>query len=216
MNKYQLIIFDLDGTMLDTSLGIFSSIEFAVNKMNFEMPSQEVLNTFIGPPIQDSFARVFSIEGETLEKISNFYRDHYRDIGIQKAVPYEGMLEMFKYCKENNIGTAVATYKRQDFTDTILENFGFDKYTDNICGSDVEGKLKKKDIIMNCIVNSGIEDFRKVVMVGDTMFDAIGAEEIEVDFIGVTYGFGFYSKEDVDKYKNVGYVDKIENLKHLI
>jgi len=216
MSKYDLVIFDLDGTMLDTSVGVLSSIKFAINELNYEMPSDEVLNTFIGPPVQDSFARVYGIEGEELDKLSGLFRDHYKDVDLLKAVVYEGMIEIFKYFKEKNIKTGVATYKRQDYTNTILNHFEFDKYTDNICGSDFEGKLKKMDIIKNCIEKSGVDDIRKVVMIGDTLHDALGAEQIDLDFIGVTYGFGFFSREDVDKYKNVGYVDKIEQLKQLI
>lgn len=216
MNKYDLVIFDLDGTMLDTSEGVMSSIKYAINEMNYEMPDEETLRSFIGPPVGDSFARVYGISGNDLDKMSNLFRDHYKNIDLLKAYPYEGIFEAFSYLRENNIKSAVATYKRQDYTNMILSHFGFDKYTDIIYGSDFEGKLKKMDIILKCIEVSGITDKSKAVMIGDTLHDALGANQLGVDFIGVTYGFGFFSKEDVEQYNNVGYVDNIADLKNLI
>ena len=113
---------------------------------------------------------------------------------------------------ENGIKTAVATYKRQDYAEKILKHFGFDKVCDVICGSDFEGKLTKKDIIKNAMDSLGIVDRKRAVMVGDSDNDAQGADELGIPFIGVTYGFGFDDKADVDMFPNVGCASTCEEI----
>ena len=85
-----------------------------------------------------------------------------------------------------------------------MKYFDFDKYTDFIYGSDNENRLQKLDIIKLCLDHMGCKDYQYAVMIGDSDNDAIGAEKLGIDFIGVTYGFGFADKEEVDVYPNVG------------
>ena len=91
----------------------------------------------------------------------------------------------------------------REFAD-LLKHFGFDKYTNILYGADHNNKLKKVDIIEKCMVDLGVTDYSNAVMIGDSSHDAIGAEKIGMDFIGVTYGFDFRTPEDVYKFKAVG------------
>ena len=204
MRNYDAVVFDLDGTLLDTSEGIFSSVGYVISTLGLPMPSPEVMRTFIGPPIQKSFMRVFGFSKEDGDKAANMFRDRYKDDDILLAVPYDGIFETIEKLKEGGVKCAVATYKRQDYAEKILKHFGFDRICDCICGSDFEGKLAKKDIIENAIGNMGVTDHSRVVMVGDSDNDAQGAEGINVPFIGVTYGFGFATDDDVNEFANIG------------
>ncbi len=208
MNKYDLVIFDLDGTILDTSEGIISSIKYTIDTMKLERLSDESISSFIGPPIQDSFARECGLNGDALEKAITIFRTYYKTNTLFKASPYNGIYEVFQTLTKRNIQTAIATYKREDFAKTILEHFEFDKYTRNIHGGDAENKLKKSDIIDLCISDSKISDRSRIVMIGDTHNDAIGAEQAKIDFIGITYGFGFDKIEDKFKPSINDYADK--------
>lgn len=212
MNRYDLVIFDVDGTILDTSEGVISAVKHTIAEMEFDMLSDEVLAGFIGPPIQDSFAKAYGIGGDILQDIASVFRGYYKEVDLFKAVPYEGIYEVFQELVERKIMVAIATYKREDYAITLLKHFGFDRYTGNIHGGDHENKQKKKDIIELCILESGITDKRRVVMVGDTNHDAIGAELMGIDFIGVTFGFGFNSEEDMMKVKHVGCSAKAEEI----
>ena len=205
--KYKVVIFDVDGTLLNTSEGILSSAKYAINAMQYEVPSHKVLESFIGPPIQDSFAETFGVEGELLNKMSDFFRNHYKENDLLKAIPYEGIYDVFEWLQKNNFEIAVATYRRQDYAETIINHFGFNKYTDIICGSDFEGKLRKNDIIVNSLQKAKISNPEQAVMIGDSDNDEKGAEILGIDFIGVTYGFGFTSKNDVLGKTTVGVAD---------
>lgn len=78
-----------------------------------------------------------------------------------------------------------------------MRHFGFGEYTNIISGADNDNKLKKQDIIEKCIAVGGITNYSRVLMVGDSDNDADGANRLGVDFLGVTYGFGFRTKEEI-------------------
>ena len=205
MKRYDAVIFDLDGTLLDTGEGISRSVGYVIETMKLPKITPEVMRTFIGPPIQKSFARVYGLDEKEANEAADLFRNRYKDTDILLATPYEGIFDTIRSLSDAGVRSAVATYKRQDYAEKILVHFGFDRVCDVICGSDFEGKLTKKDIIENAIKKLGVSDKKRAVMIGDSDNDAIGAAQMGVDFIGVTYGFGFASDEDVDEYANTGH-----------
>ena len=202
MKKFKLVVFDLDGTLLDTSEGILSAAKYAITNFGRDLPSQKVLDSYIGPPIQQSFAKTFGISGETLDDMALCFRNRYKDYDLLKAKPYEQIYALCQSLVDKGFVLAVATYKREDYANTLLKYFSFDKYFKIICGSDFAGKLTKADIIRNAISKASVTDYQEVIMIGDTEHDAIGAEKLGLSFIGVTYGFGF-KKNDVISGNNI-------------
>lgn len=215
MSKYEIAVFDVDGTLLDTKEGVIAAVKEVIINHGLTMPTEEVLETFIGPPIQDSLARTFALEKEQADALAAEFRISYKGPNLLKARPYDGIYELMDELVKRGVQIAVATYKRQDYAEDILKHFGFDRYSKILYGSDFEGKLKKVDIIRKCMVDLGSEDYRNAVMIGDSWHDANGAQLLGVDFLGVTYGFDFHSKEDVEACKNVGSADTpLELLKY--
>ncbi|MBQ7384645.1 MAG: HAD hydrolase-like protein [Clostridia bacterium] len=212
MSKYDLAVFDLDGTLLDTRAGVISALRYTIDELGYKMPDEETLNTFIGPPVQDSFARVYGLEGSILQDIATLFRNYYSTKTLLEAKLYDGIIDVFSELCNRGIKPAVATYKREDYAVKLLCHFGFDKYTDIMFGGDHENKLKKRDIIEKCISVGGVSDIGRVVMIGDTDLDAIGAEAVGADFIGVSYGFGFKTLDDIKTVKSVGGVDRAIDL----
>ena len=90
MGKYEIAVFDVDGTLLDTTEGVLASVKYTIDKMGFEPLSEDVLKTFIGPPIQDSFAKAYNLSGDILQDIATCFRNRYKDYELLKAVPYDG------------------------------------------------------------------------------------------------------------------------------
>ena len=211
MGKYKAVLFDLDGTILDTSEGILLSIKETAEIMGLKELEPEVLRTFIGPPVEWSFEDKYGIHGDDLKKAASLFRERYSKINLCRAKPYDGTFDLFAKLRDSGIRTAIATYKRQSYTMTLLEHFGIDKQVDIIYGSDDEGKLKKSDIIELCIRDLGVRK-DEVLMVGDSKHDATGAEALRVDFAGVSFGFGFGVQDDIIEYKHVIYVDKVIDL----
>ncbi len=217
-HQFKVAVFDLDGTLLDTAEGVLSAVKYTIDKMGFEPLDEEKLNTFIGPPIQKSFAEYYGLEGDIIQEIAGIFRNRYKDVDLLLATPYEGIFECFSTLKKNGTEPVVATYKREDYALTLLKHFGFDKYTDKMFGGDHENKLKKSDIIELALKAAGLEphEYGSAVMIGDTDNDAIGAKELGIPFVGVTYGFGFKTHEDVYKFPAIGAADTTEELTKLI
>lgn len=214
--RFKAAVFDLDGTLLDTSEGILASVQYVIEEMGLEQLDEKQLKTFIGPPIQNSFGRHYGLEGEEQKRAAAMFRERYRSEDLLKARPYDGIFDVFEALLEYGIQPAVATYKRQDYALTLLKYFGFDRYTKIIYGSDFEGKLTKSDIIEKALADAGIVNYPDAVMIGDTENDAIGAQRLGTQFTGVTYGFGFQSPEDVYQFPAVGAAATTKELKNLL
>lgn len=202
--SFESVVFDVDGTLLDTSEGILSSVEHVIHQEGLPLPSNRMLRTFIGPPIEDSFQRVYGLDRQEAQRLASLFRKQYQAEDLLKASPYEGIFNVLDELKKRGIKMAIATYKRQDYARTLLENFGFDQYCYPIYGSDPEGQLKKSDIIKMCFDSLGIEDVSDALMIGDTYHDAIGAYNLNTPFLAVTYGFGFEDSADVSQVESIG------------
>ena len=193
--KYKLVIFDLDGTLMDTSPGILMAVKDAIKEHGMPELTAEQIKTFIGPPIQWSFEKQYSLSKDEAQQMADTFRALYSTKHLLGAVPYPGIYDLMQALNERGIKSAIATYKREDYALRLLKYYHFDDYTDIMYGGDNDGALKKRDIIQKCIETAGIKDLKEVVMVGDTLHDSNGAKELGVDFIGVSYGFGFHGED---------------------
>lgn len=217
MSKYKAVLWDLDGTILDTSEGILVSIAETVDELGYRKLTEEEKLSFIGPPVEWSFRDKCGVDGEELTRACAVFRDKYANHNLMRATPYEGIYETMTELRRQGVKLAIATYKKESYAGNLLRHFEFDKYVDVIHGSDPEGKLSKSDIIELCLKEMGISDYSEVLMVGDSKHDANGAANLKVDFAGVSYGFGFGPGKDdnIEDYPYVIYVDKVKELLNL-
>lgn len=195
----KLILFDLDGTLVDTSQGIMECIQYAAEKLGYPELNEKQLRDFIGPPLKDSFMRCYGCDEEEAKRLMTMYRMHYREGALFHAKPYDGIIDLCKQLKNDGMTIGVATSKPQEFAEQILHRFGFDPYLDMIHGADMEGRLKKSDLIRLCMKDAGSQGG---IMIGDTEHDAKGAQEAGAQFVAVTYGFG--NREEMLSYPRIG------------
>ena len=206
MKMIKNVLFDLDGTLLDTREGIIESAKEAARLLGYKELSYEELLTFVGPPIQQSFIDHYGCDAVTAQKAAGIFRDYYKDKALLKAVPYEGIYELCEELKIRGINMAVATYKREDYALKLLRHFRFDEYCISMHGADNNNVLKKSDIVELCLDEMDATR-TETVLIGDTGHDGNGASLAGVNFIAVTYGFGFKDKGELLKYKNIGVAD---------
>lgn len=216
VEQYRCVVFDVDGTLLDTSEGILSAVRYTIDKYGLEPLDIDTIKSFIGPPIQNSFKRIYGFEDAVIADMATTFRDRYKGEDLLLARPYDGIYEVFECLRSAGIKTAIATYKREDYALRLLKHFHFDQYTDFICGSDFEGKLKKKDIIEIALKKAKVDDYSSVLMIGDSDNDAIGAAGIGSKFLGVTYGFGFKKEEDVYHFDSIGVANNTKEIIDII
>ena len=194
--RYDAVIFDLDGTIIDSSEGIINSAEETIRELGYPEMSREEIRSYIGPPIGNSIIARNGFGDKELKRFNSIFREKYKNEHLMEAYVYPGMMELLSDMGSVSF-VAIATNKRIDYTITLLDNMKISPLCDEIQGLDMEGRLKKKDLVENCIRASGTNDRSRIVVVGDGKTDASAAEECGTDFIGVLFGFGFKDKTDV-------------------
>lgn len=215
MKNYSIILFDLDGTLTDSSQGIINAIVYALKKMSVNDYDMSLLKKFLGPPLHESFEKFFHFDKKKSLQAVEYYREYFSTKGLFENEVYCGITDLLKTLKENGNALILATSKPQPFTDRIMQHFDLVKYFDFIAGSNMDTtRSKKAEVIEYAITECNIKDKSSVVMVGDRAEDMIGAQTVGIDSIGVEYGYGTF-----DELKNAGatYIAKtVEELKSLL
>lgn len=195
---YQVILFDLDGTLTDPGEGITNSVAYALKKYNIEVSDKKELYRFIGPPLHESFMVYYGFQKEQAMEAVEYYREYYREKGIFENLVYEGVEDMLKALKSSGRKLIVATSKPETFAKQILEHFGLSEYFAYIAGANMDGTRTRKDEVISYALKScQVSQPETAVMVGDREHDILGAAKIGLDSIGVLFGYG--SLEELQK-----------------
>lgn len=190
-NKYKVAIFDLDGTLMNTSPGLFTTANWTMKQLGKPIETDlNQLSKFVGPPLKECFKVTFNLEDELIEKACTIFRSGYDEHGKHLAFPYDGVSDLLEALNENNIICCVATMKYEEPARFMIIEQDLDKYFKLVYGSDFEGKKTKSSIINQILIELNIAK-SEAVLIGDTKNDLRGADEAGIDFIGVSYGFGF-------------------------
>ncbi len=190
MKSKEYILFDLDGTLTDSSSGIINSVIYALKKMGLEETNLLKLRKFIGPPLIDSFIKYYGFSKEKAVTAVKYYREYYSVEGIFENRLYDGIKELLEELYKENKKIILATSKPEVFANEILKHFGIDKYFYFVGGATMdESRTVKEDvleyILKECNINS-----QSAVMIGDRKYDIEGAHCFNIDAIGVLFGFG--------------------------
>jgi len=197
-NKFDKILFDLDGTITDSKEGILKCLRYAFDKMELENPDEEFLMSFVGPPLIESFLHKVNLNEKDAKKALGFYRERFQTIGIYENKLYPGISELLHLLSQrNDIKIYIATAKPLPFTIRILEYFKIIKYFDDISGSTLDGSISGKTQVISTLLNRLEPDFNKnrTLMIGDRDHDILGAKENGIKSLGVLYGYG--NKEEL-------------------
>lgn len=212
--KYRSVLFDLDGTLADTSEGVYESVRYASKKLGLKEADEALLKKFIGPPLQVTFAKEYGLSERSINEAVKAFREFYGREGVYMCRAYEGMDGLLHKLRRAGFKVGTATYKREDYAVNLLrKKFTFE--FDTVRGADAEGKLTKAEISLMAVKDMGAS-VSETLLVGDSSFDAEGAAAAGMDFAAVTYGFGFKEKPDADKYPNIGCCGSVKELEELL
>lgn len=192
MNKYNTILFDLDGTLTDPKEGITKCVQYALEKMNQPVPPADELLWYIGPPLRDSFAQSLQTENANLiEQAVHLYRERYAQKGIYECILFEGIKQLLTNLNNSGNKIVLATSKAEIYALQLLQHYQIDHLFTLIVGSNLDGTMcDKTEIIAHILGQLPDMNRNKVVMIGDRIFDITGAKNNNLDCIGVTYGYG--------------------------
>lgn len=185
------ILFDLDGTLTDPKEGIIRCMQYAMENLCLECPPPEELHIHIGPPIRNALSVIMKTEDDALiEEALRIFRVRFSEIGLFENEVFAGVPEMLASLRDSNRRLFVATSKPLVFTERILSRFGLSAYFDGIYGSQLDGTLDNKGELIGHIIMSASLERDETLMVGDRMYDILGARKNNCLSMGVTYGYG--------------------------
>lgn len=189
-NMERTVIFDVDGTLVNTRMGIMHTIQEVLSERHLDFDGDYDL--WIGPPIKDSFMSYCGMSDQEAEEATIAYRKIYLDKFIKESFLYPGMLETLDELENRGVKLAVATMKTRPQVEKLFSVLGISYYFQDIRTAREDGLLSKTQMI------SEIMKADEAYMIGDTNGDWKAATEAGCQFIGVTYGFGFKSGERYD------------------
>ena len=182
------ILFDLDGTLTDSGEGIINCAILALEHFGLPVPSRKELGVFVGPPLNKSFME-FGVKEDQVDEAIRVFRGRYLTKGKFENFPYEGIPEMLASLQALGHDLYVATSKPEDTALEIMDHFDLSKYFTRICGATMDEARNSKDKVIAYLLDTCGRG-ENIVMVGDTVYDVVGAKAHNIPTIGVAWGYG--------------------------
>ena len=190
------VLFDLDGTLTDSSQGIFRCFRHAFTRWHetggpqIALPGDEALRDIVGPPLRQSFARYGGAGGAEVERLMGFYRERYEPVGAFENRVYDGVTLALDALAAAGARLFVATSKSEPDAQRILAHFGLASRFESINGARPDGTRSAKIEIIGDTLAAHALAPGDAVMIGDRSYDVEGARALSVRVIGALWGYG--------------------------
>ena len=186
-----VLLFDLDGTLTDPKPGIIGCIQFALEQLGVSCPGDDILASFIGPPLRGTFATLLDTsEVSRLESAMRLYRQRFASSGLYENQVYDGIPAMLEQVGKSAEATFVATSKPAVYAERILQHFELGHHFQKVYGVDLDGRFDDKaELIAYLLASEGLSA-RHAVMIGDRAADVLAAKANGLRAIGVLWGYG--------------------------
>ena len=208
---YQCVLFDMDGTIVNSYEGIFHAYQWSLEKIGEKFGGDSFVQEAIGAPLVWVFENLCGLSPAKTQQAVAYYREYYARYGKREAHVYKGIEQSLNKLREAGCYLGTATLKKENFAKEMLEGLGILSYFDTVCGMDKDDRFTKADLIRRCMQYAGVPA-EKTILVGDSEFDAAGAREAGVDFLAVTYGFGFHDKKALEKWDVTKSADRADEI----
>lgn len=205
----KLIIFDLDGTLIDTRTDIANACNHALEQCGFPQRDIEEYNMLVGRGIDNLFRGAMpssEVNEENVARMRSLFVPYYNEHGCDWTRPYDGIMDILEVLKDKGLHFAVASNKYQEGTQSLVEKF-FGKYDFVKILGQREGKPIKPDPQIVDEAMEGVPGIRKdeVIYVGDSNVDMETGINAGVRTIGVTWGFR--TREELEAYSPHALID---------
>ncbi|CIY40554.1 phosphatase [Streptococcus pneumoniae] len=185
MTSITAIFFDLDGTLVDSSIGIHNAFTHTFKKLEVPNPDAKTIRGFMGPPLESSFATC--LPKDQISDAVQIYRSYYKEKGIHEAQLFPQIVELLQELSKN-YPLYITTTKNTTTTQDMTKNLGIYHFFDGIYGSSPEAP-HKADVIRQALQTHQLAP-EQAIIIGDTKFDMLGAQETGIQKLAVTWGFG--------------------------
>jgi phosphoglycolate phosphatase len=190
-----LCLFDLDGTLIDSELGITACIRHALTKLDVPTPAD--LREWIGPPLWQSFAPLLDHDATRVEAAVHYYHERFAELGWREYAIYPGIADTIAGLQAAGHQLAVVTSKPHRHAQPIIDALPFGDHFEKLYGPHPSSPHSEKaSMIAEALVDFGASP-KDTMMVGDRRYDIEGAVANGVTGIGVLWGFG--SREELEE-----------------
>ena len=206
------IIFDFDGTLVDSEKVIYECFHNITKKLAPERINY-AKNILIGPPLRDTASEILGTKNQNqLDKFVELFIQMHDEQVIKHTKPYPNVIKVLELSYTKNIPMAVATNKRLAPTKKLISHFGWEDYFMFVECSDGQAQLRNKYIMIQDIINND-DSFHGSYFVGDTVNDGLSANFNQLTFIKASYGYGQYEDwSKINIYSSINNFLEIEKL----
>ena len=209
------VVFDLDGTLLNTLDDLMDSVNFALGKCGFPSRSYEEVRAFVGNGVRLLVERAVPVgtDKKDADKVFDIFTAHYDKNMENKTRPYDGVHELLAALKARGIKTAIVSNKYDSAVKQLAEKLFGDMIDEAVGESKTVAKKPAPDGVLAALAKLG-SDKSDAVYIGDSDVDAETAKNSGLDFIGVTWGFRDHSL--LETFPHIAIVDRPEEILPLL
>ncbi|MBG6248017.1 MAG: HAD family hydrolase [Candidatus Symbiopectobacterium sp. PLON1] len=185
------VIFDMDGTLIDSVPGIRASLAYALDQQGHRLAEETDITALIGPPMDQVVATLLAPFGDDrVAQTVTLYREHYGRVGLLQGLMYPGIQQVIQTLHADGHHLFVATSKRQPFAERILARIGISALFDDILGTPLDGSMDDKRLLVAHLLGKQGLLPSSSVMVGDRKEDIVSAQHNHLLSIGTQWGYG--------------------------
>lgn len=207
--KYKLVIFDLDGTLLNTINDLTNSINYSLNKYKYPLKTIKEIKSYLGNGIKKLVERSLP-NLDNFDNVYNTFLNHYQNNYNIETKPYENIKEVLNYLKNNNYKLAVISNKKNEITNKLINNH-FPHIFDIILGEVENLKKKPNPDMVNYVLNELKINKEDTIYIGDSEVDMKVSLNSNIDYILVSYGY-----RDKEFLLNLNPLNIVDNPKDII
>lgn len=183
--KYKNVLFDIDGTIVDSEPGIVACADYTLKSLNCENYELKDLKKFLGMVLFEAFRDITNLPEDLSKEAVSIFRSKYSDSGLFQCLFYDGIVNLIKELHSLGATLCIASSKPKVFSERLLLHYGLKKYFTVISGVDVgDISTPKSEVVRRAIIHPD-----SCVLIGDRKYDTIGARANNIASIGVTYGY---------------------------
>ncbi len=209
----ELVMYDLDGTLVDSVPGIAMAVDKALQELGCSAAGTALVRTWVGGGqrlLVQQAIRHAGLPPSQLDTAIQVFRKHYANTASHQLTLFAGVAEMLAFFAQRDIPQVVVTNKPVEFVPSMLKQLGIAHYFAELLGGECLAKRKPDPLMLNTVLQRFKTDAQKALMVGDSRNDLLAANAAGVPCLAVSYGYA--RGEDLSQYNPLWLGDNLAQL----